>query len=112
MNLPDTRTLLLAFDKGVLRVTLNRPDARNALNLDMIADLNRVFDLCQQSTEVRALILRGAGGHFCAGADLKEMMAGGMKQAVAGAADPVVTFSRSFGSMLRSVGRIPAVVIA
>lgn len=112
MQLPETKNLLLNLDKGVLHVTLNRPESRNALSLGMVADLNAVFDSIQGNREVRALVLRGAGGHFCAGADLKEMMAGGMKPPKPGEADAVVAFSRSFGAMLRKVGQLPVVVIA
>ena len=73
MNLPQTSTLLLKHDKGVLYVTLNRPEVRNALNHAMVTELNAVFDAVTQAgaAEVRALVLRGAGGHFFAGADLK-----------------------------------------
>ena len=113
MQLPITTTLLLSLEGGVLRVTLNRPDVRNALNATMVAELNAVFDAVNAagSGEVRIVILRGAGGHFCAGADLKEMMASGMKPPQPGEADPLVAFNRSFGTMLRKVTNLPAVVI-
>jgi len=76
INLPTVTTLLLKHDKSVLHVTLNRPEVRNALNHTMVSELNAVFDAVLQAgpSEVRALVLRGAGGHFSAGADLKEMM--------------------------------------
>ncbi len=113
MNLPQVTTLLLSLEGGVLRVTLNRPEVRNALNATMVAELNAVFDavLAAGAADVRVVILRGAGGHFCAGADLKEMMSGGMKPPKAGEPDPLVAFNRSFGTMLRKVTNLPAVVI-
>jgi isohexenylglutaconyl-CoA hydratase len=112
MTLPEVKNLLLKLEDGVLQVTLNRADARNAMSLGMVADLNAVFDALAGATEIRVVILRGAGGNFCAGADLKEMMAGGLKAPAAGETDLVVAFSRSFGSLLRKVTNLPAVVIA
>ena len=112
MDLPETTTLLLRRDSGVLHLTLNRPDARNALNATMVAELNAVFDAIAADATIRVVVLRGADGHFCAGADLKEMMAGGLKAPTAGEADPVERWSRSFGAMLRKAGSLPAVLIA
>jgi isohexenylglutaconyl-CoA hydratase len=112
MMLPDVKNLLLKLENSVLEVTLNRPETRNAMSLGMVADLNSVFDALTGAAEIRVVILRGAGGNFCAGADLKEMMAGGLKAPAAGEADPVVAFSRSFGSLLRKATNLPAVVIA
>lgn len=112
MNLPPVTTLLLSFDAGVLRITLNRPEQRNALSTAMVADLNAVFDSIEGEHEMRAVVLRGAGGHFCAGADLKEMMAGGIKPVQPGETDPLITYNRSFGSLLRKAAAIPAVTIA
>lgn len=127
MNLPTVTTLLLKLDGGVLHLTLNRPEQRNALNGAMVADLNAVFDAVAAAPvgEVRALVLRGAGGHFCAGADLKEMMANavpkmGTQSISAGKSDsvpnfesdPIFAFNRSFGTMLRKVGALPCVVVA
>jgi isohexenylglutaconyl-CoA hydratase len=113
MNLPHVETLLLSLEAGVLRVTLNRPEVRNALNATMVAELNAVFDAVAAAGagEIRIVILRGAGGHFCAGADLKEMMASGMKPPATGEVDPLIGFNRSFGTMLRKVTNLPAVVI-
>ena len=112
MNLPQVENLLLKFERGTLEVTLNRPESRNAMSLAMVSDLNAVFDAIAGDRSVRVVILRGAGGHFCAGADLKQMMAGGLKPPAPGEIDPVVSFSRSFGCLLRKVTILPAVVIA
>lgn len=112
MTLPEVENLLLKLEGGVLEVTLNRPESRNAMSQAMVSDLNAVFDSIATERAIRVVILRGAGGHFCAGADLKQMMAGGMKSPVPGEIDPIVGFSRSFGSLLRKVTKLPAVVIA
>lgn len=112
MNLPEFQYLLCAFERGVLRVTLNRPEARNAMSRAMLEELSALFAAVRDDRSIRAIVLRGAGGHFCAGGDLKEMMAGGLKAPAEGVTDPVVVFSRAFGSMLRAVGQAPQVVIA
>ncbi|GAC1629873.1 MAG: isohexenylglutaconyl-CoA hydratase [Nevskia sp.] len=112
MILPETRELLCLLEGGVLRLTLNRPEARNAMTRGMVAELEAVFAAVRDAREVRVIVLRGAGGHFSAGGDLKEMLAGGLKPPVAGEADPVAVNSRRFGAMLRTVGKAPQVVIA
>ncbi len=54
-------------------IILNRPDRRNALSRDLLAELIQAFDDFHQEREVRAVILMGAGSAFCAGMDLAEM---------------------------------------
>jgi len=112
MNLPEVKNLLLRLDGGVLHLTLNRPESRNAMNRGMVGEINVVFDAVREAREVRAIVMRGAGGFFCAGGDLKEMMAGGLAAPKPGEADPVVAFSRAFGHMLRKVNQAPQVVVA
>jgi len=112
MELPECKTLLLKAEGGVLWLTLNRPESRNAMGMDMLQDIAAVFEHVRESREIRAVVLRGAGGHFCAGGDLKGMMAGGMKPPVPGEADPIVVMNRAFGVLLRQVSTAPQVVIA
>jgi len=56
-------------------IILNRPDKRNALSRQLLADLMQAFDDLHQERKVRAVILTGAGTAFCAGMDLGEMQA-------------------------------------
>ncbi len=56
-----------------LIVTMNRPEARNALSTEMMAIMADAWDQVDEDPSIRAAILTGAGGHFCAGADLKSM---------------------------------------
>lgn len=112
MQLPECKTLLLKLERGALWLTLNRPESRNAMGMDMLEEIGAVFARIRESREIRAVVLRGAGGHFCAGGDLKGMMAGGMKPPVAGEPDPIVTMNRAFGVLLRQVSKAPQVVIA
>lgn len=58
-------------EKGIATVTLNRPEALNALTWDMEKELGDVFDYCSTADEVRVVVLTGAGKHFCAGGDIK-----------------------------------------
>ncbi|MBC7637793.1 MAG: enoyl-CoA hydratase/isomerase family protein, partial [Acetobacteraceae bacterium] len=57
--------------EGVARITMNRPEARNAQNLDMTYDLNAAFDAAAQDDTVKVIILAGADPHFSAGHDLR-----------------------------------------
>jgi enoyl-CoA hydratase len=57
----------------VLVVTMNRPRARNALSSQMLAILREAWDEVDSDPEIRVCVLTGAGGAFCAGADLKAM---------------------------------------
>jgi enoyl-CoA hydratase len=57
----------------VLVVTMNRPEARNALSGEMIAIMTDAWDRVDADDDIRACVLTGAGGAFCAGADLKAM---------------------------------------
>lgn len=105
-------TLLARHDDGVLHLTLNRQDTRNAMNPQMLAELETAIDTLRDDRRVRAIVLRGAGGHFCSGADLKSMMAGGIEASAPGAPDPIAVTNRAFGTMLRKVASAPQVVIA
>jgi methylglutaconyl-CoA hydratase len=60
--------------QGILTLTLNRPDKRNALSAGLIAALDAALAQAELDAEVRVVALRGAGKDFCAGADLAELL--------------------------------------
>ena len=111
MNLPECKSLLLKREDGVLHVTFNRPEARNAMSTAVLNELNMVFDAIHGDRGVRAVVLRGAGGHFCAGGDIKDM-AGARQAKVSDGSDPVADYNRSFGRLLRKVNAAPQATIA
>lgn len=65
--------LLLERQDGYAVLTLNRPDARNALSPQLLLDLCKAFCQLQNDSDIHAVILTGAGTAFCAGLDLKAM---------------------------------------
>ena len=65
--------LLLQREDGYAVLTLNRPDARNALSPQLLLDLCDAFRLLQDESDIYSVILTGAGTAFCAGLDLKAM---------------------------------------
>ena len=70
---PDDQHCLVERRGHVLLVTMNRPEARNALSGPMLARMKQAWDEVDSEPEIRVAILTGAGGSFCAGADLKAM---------------------------------------
>jgi enoyl-CoA hydratase/carnithine racemase len=69
----ESANLLLERDGGLAVVTLNRPERRNALSLDLMQELIRCLDGIGRDSEARAVILSAAGKVFCSGHDLGEM---------------------------------------
>lgn len=67
-------TLLASTQAGILTLTLNRPEKRNALNAALIGELNGELDRAELDGAVRVVVIRGAGKDFCAGADLDELL--------------------------------------
>jgi 2-(1,2-epoxy-1,2-dihydrophenyl)acetyl-CoA isomerase len=68
----EYRAIVFEIDRGVARITLNRPDVANALNLEMAQDLFHASLRCDEDASVRAVLLTGAGRAFCAGGDLRD----------------------------------------
>lgn len=103
--------LLLRDQAGVRYLTLNRPEARNTMSAGLLAALRQALADAAGNPQLRALVLRGAGGHFCAGGDLKSMMAGGVGAATDAGEDPIAAMNRRFGLLLREAEQLPQVLI-
>ena len=71
-----TNNVLFEVENNIAIITLNRPDQRNAINTDVCDGLRAAVDRLENTPELRAGILRGAGPVFCAGMDLKAFQAG------------------------------------
>jgi methylglutaconyl-CoA hydratase len=97
----------VALDGGVLTATLNRPDKKNAIDTAMLDALLATLDRAELDQAVRVVALRGAGGDFCAGMDLNELLA---------SADQSVEANRRaalrFADLLLRMRRLPKPVVA
>jgi isohexenylglutaconyl-CoA hydratase len=104
-------TLHVRVERGVLHATLNRAAARNAMSLRMVDELLEMLAGAEGRGDVRAIVLRGAGGHFCAGADLKDMAAARQREA-GGEADAVAAANARFGALCAAFSRTGLATIA
>jgi len=92
---------------GVARVTLNRPDVRNAFDDELIKKLSRTFEDLGKDPAVRVMILAGNGPAFCAGADLNWM-----KRMAGYGYDENLADARALAEMLATLDRLPKPTIA
>src|SRR6202171_438351 len=96
-----------------LYVTLNRPEARNALSREMVAELLVVAEFLEKDREIGAVVLRGAGGVFCAGGDIKGFKASfEVSKPKRGKPDPIAVNNRRFGKFLSLFSTLPQTVVA
>ena len=70
MSEDTNATILYVVERGIARITLNRPEKRNALNDELIDGLKDALRRAEHDDEVRVVVLSGAGSDFCSGADL------------------------------------------
>ena len=102
------RPLLAAeLGSGVLAVTLDRAEKRNALNTALIEALHQALERADLDADVRVVLLRGAGKDFCAGADLEELLA----SADHSPAENEVSAAR-LGALFTRIRRMPKPVVA
>ena len=106
-------TLLIERFDHVIHVTLNRPETRNAMSLFMVNELRNLFASLQDDVTTRAVVIRGSNGHFCAGADVRDLAEGRARAAQAGS-DPtqsLVDLNRAFGHLMTQANHLPQVLI-
>jgi isohexenylglutaconyl-CoA hydratase len=84
-------------DGAVLHLTLNRPEVRNAMSLAMVGEIADAMTAAESDGQTRVVVLRGAGGNFSAGADLKDMAAARARLANDPAA--IVKVNAAFGQL-------------
>ncbi len=105
LDLPTLETIIVAVTLPFAYITLNRPAVKNAMNNQMVLDIIAAFEGLKDNREVRAIVLSGDGGTFCAGGDIKEM-------AQASQNGETDNFSGTLDKMLRTINQAPQVVIA
>lgn len=105
----DAEAVLVRRHQEVLFVTLNQPETRNALAPEVVARLDQAVTLAAQDESVRAVVLRGNGGVFCAGGSVGSFQA--RLDANAAGEDPVAARNREFGRFMQRVSALPVPVI-
>ena len=108
-TLPKTENILLENDNGWLTIWFNRPDNRNALSKELTTELKAVLNAVRDDRTIRGITLRGKGGVFCAGGDLK-----GFKNNYQGGsqtAEDIAASSRQGGLMFDLINEMPQVVL-
>ncbi|MEG2462941.1 MAG: enoyl-CoA hydratase-related protein [Acinetobacter sp.] len=111
-DLQVDESIQLEQQDSILTLWLNRPESRNAMSLNMVNAIQQVFAHIADDVSIRAVILRGKGGHFCAGGDIKDMAALRVEAANVGSLQPYVDFNRRFGAMIEQVDQAPQTVVA
>ncbi len=109
-NLPETQALELVRDGSWLQIRFNQPERRNCLSNELAGELRAVFTALQTHTEIRGVSMRGNGGMFCAGGDLKEFQRIG--QAGADARQMAVEMSHSIAEILLLISTAPQLTVS
>ncbi len=109
-TLPITKTLELDLEAGWLTIWFNRPDQRNALSNELAGEVIEVLETIQSDRSIRGVTLRGRGGIFCAGGDLKGFKAFG--EAGGNAREVVLEASRNAARLFRLVHDIPQITVS
>ena len=95
-------------DGRVATLALNRPDKKNPLTFESYAELRDLFLALQHASDVRAVVLTGAGGNFCSGGDVFEII----EPLTRMAAPELLRFTRMTGDLVKAIKRAPQPVIA
>lgn len=108
--LPTTTAIACELRSGWLTIWFDQPQSRNALSLELTGDLMRVLETVASDRAVRGITLRGRGGVFCAGGDLKAFRSN--HQGDGSTRDAIVEMSKRGAGLFDRVNTMPQVVVA
>ncbi len=103
----DYRKILYSVDEGVARITLNRPEKRNALDDEMVSEIRHALADSSLGDAARVVLIAGAGSDFCAGADLEAI-----ERLSRGTVMENVADARRLGDLFLEMRRHPRPIIA
>ena len=99
---------LWKFENGVATVTLNRPERKNPLTFESYDELRNTFRAFNDAREVKVVVIRGAGGNFCSGGDVHEIIGPLTKMD----RDGLLKFTRMTGDLVRTMRTCPQPIVA
>ena len=98
----------LSVQNGVATVTLNRPERKNPLTFDSYAELRDWFLALQRATDIKAVVLTGAGNNFCSGGDVHEIIGPLTKMTM----PELLAFTRMTGALVSAMRACPQPIVA
>ena len=102
------RHFAYSYQTGVATITLNRPERKNPLTFDSYAELRDMFLQLGRATDVKAIVLTGAGGNFCSGGDVHEIIGPLTTMSM----PEMLEFTRMTGDLVKGIKTCPQPVIA
>jgi enoyl-CoA hydratase/carnithine racemase len=104
----DAKHFLWEVKEGVATVTLNRPERKNPLTFESYAELRDLFGELKYATDVNAVVFAGAGGNFCSGGDVHEIIG----PLVRLKAPELLMFTRMTGDLVKMMRACPQPIVA
>jgi enoyl-CoA hydratase/carnithine racemase len=96
-----------SFEAGVGRLTLNRPERKNPLTFDSYAELRDLFQALKFANDVKVVVVTGAGGNFCSGGDVHEIIGPLTKMTM----PELLEFTRMTGDLIKTMRNCPQPII-
>ena len=97
-----------AFHQGVATLSLNRPERKNPLTFDSYAELRDLFRALNSATDVKTIVLTGAGGNFCSGGDVHEIIGPLTRMSM----PELLEFTRMTGDLIKAMRLCPQPIVA
>ncbi|OOG45051.1 enoyl-CoA hydratase family protein [Polaromonas sp. A23] len=104
----QARHFSYAFEGGVATLSLNRPERKNPLTFESYAELRDLFRALNSATDVKVIVLTGAGGNFCSGGDVHEIIGPLTKMSM----PEMLEFTRMTGDLVKAMRLCPQPIIA
>jgi enoyl-CoA hydratase/carnithine racemase len=103
---------LWSLSGKVATITLNRPERKNPLTFESYAELRDTFRALQRADTVKCVLLTGAGGNFCSGGDVHEIIGPLVRMQEAGDMQGLLNFTRMTGDLVKTMRACPQIIIA
>jgi enoyl-CoA hydratase/carnithine racemase len=96
----------------VATITLNRPERKNPLTFESYAELRDTFRALAYETSVKAVVIAGAGGNFCSGGDVHEIIGPLVRMQEAGDVQGLLRFTRMTGDLVKAMRACPQTIVS